>query len=403
MPVPRFLKATQPLQLTETIFPNLKNVSYKMAQLFDPTHIKGLTLSNRFIRSATWEGLAGKNGACTAELLSLLVELARNAVGLIITGHTYVRLDGQATPRQLGVHTDERIEGLRGLTEAIHREGGRIFMQLAHGGLRADPKLTGSTPVGPSTSDGWLELPGKEMTLEQIQQVVDSFGQAARRAKTAGFDGVQIHAAHGYLLNQFLSPAFNRRSDLYGGAIENRARLLLEVLGSVRQSVGRDYPVLVKINSEDFLQGGFCLEDALHVGELLGRAGVDAVEVSGGTLLSGKLIPFRKEITFDRDQAYFRKAAKALKKLITTPVILVGGIRSYLLAERLVAEGFADYISMSRPFIREPRLIARWLSGDLRKATCISCNGCFGVAKAGQGIYCVQDKKHGNQDGNIKT
>jgi 2,4-dienoyl-CoA reductase-like NADH-dependent reductase (Old Yellow Enzyme family) len=157
--------------------------------------------------------------------------------------------------------------------------------------------------------------------------------------------------------------------------------------------VGRSYPVFVKINCEDFFKNGLTGEDAMQAGVMLDRAGIDAVEVSGGTLLSGKRRPFRKEITFERDQAYFRKAAKGLKAVINTPVILVGGIRSYLLAERLVDEDFADYISMSRPYIREPRLIARWQSGNLRKATCISCNGCLGAARSGQGMYCVQDRK----------
>jgi 2,4-dienoyl-CoA reductase-like NADH-dependent reductase (Old Yellow Enzyme family) len=363
-----------------------------MAKLFEPTKIKDLELPNRFIRSATWEGLAGEDGVCTPTLIDMMVELAGGNVGLIIIGHAYVSSDGQATVRQLGVDRDALIVGLREMAEAVHREGGRIMIQLAHGGLKADTKFTGMTPMGPSTGEGLLEFPGKEMTVEDIGQVVAAFGQAARRAKEAGFDGVQIHAAHGYLLSQFLSPAFNQRSDDYGGKIENRARILLEVLQSIRRAAGRYYPIFVKINSEDFLEKGLTHEDAIRAAVMLDGAGADAVEISGGTLLSGKRLPFRKEITFERDQAYFRQTARALKVKIRAPVILVGGIRSYLLAERLVYEGFADYISMSRPFIREPRLIARWQSGDLRKATCISCNGCFGAASSRHGIYCVQDR-----------
>jgi 2,4-dienoyl-CoA reductase-like NADH-dependent reductase (Old Yellow Enzyme family) len=231
------------------------------------------------------------------------------------------------------------------------------------------------------------------MTTEDIRQTVDAFGQAARRAQAAGFDGVQIHAAHGYLLSQFLSPAFNRRDDDYGGDIESRARIILEVFNSIRQVVGHQFPIFVKINSEDYLAKGLALEDSIQVAAMLDKAGVDAIEVSGGTISSGKYIPFRKDITFERDQAYFRRAAKALNSKIQAPVVLIGGIRSYLLAERLVDEGFADYISLSRPFIREPRLIARWQSGDLRKATCISCNGCLGAARSGRGVYCVLDRK----------
>jgi 2,4-dienoyl-CoA reductase-like NADH-dependent reductase (Old Yellow Enzyme family) len=367
-----------------------------MAILFEPSQIKDLKLSNRFIRSATWEGLAATDGTCTPDLVDLIVELASGKVGLIITGHAYVSPDGQATPRQLGVHHDALIEGLGEMSEAVHREGGRIIMQLAHGGLRADPKLSGTTPSGPSPGASLLKTPGSEMTMADIQRVVDSFAQAARRAKQAEFDGVQIHAAHGYLLSQFLSPAFNQRNDEYGGTVEKCARIVLEVLQAIRRVVGRYYPIFVKINCEDFIRHGLTLEDFLQIGIMLDRAGIDAIEVSGGTFLSGKLSPFRKEIVFERNQAYFRKATKALKTRIKAPVILVGGIRSYLLAERLVMEGVANYISMSRPFIREPRLIARWQSGNLRKATCISCNGCFSPAMSGKGIYCVQDKStHG--------
>ena len=362
-----------------------------MPKIFEHTQLKDLEITNRFIRSATWEGLADENGDCTFELVDRMVELARGRVGLIITGHTYVEPVGQATPYQLGVDKDERIDGLSEMTEAVHREGGRIMMQLAHGGLRAEPQLTNATPVGPSPGEGLLESPGKEMTPDGIHQVVTAFGQAARRAKKAGFDGVQIHAAHGYLLSQFLSPAINQRTDEYGGSVENRVRIVLEVLRTIRQVVGRNYPILIKINSEDFLNNGLTVEDFLEAGAMLENAGVDAIEVSGGTFFSGRLIPSRKEITFDRDQAYFRKASRSLKKMRKVPVILVGGIRSYLLAERLLDEGVMDYIAMCRPFIREPMLIERWQSGDLRKATCISCNGCFGPARSGRGILCVQD------------
>jgi len=365
-----------------------------MPKLFTPKTIKSLALPNRFIRSATWEGLAAENGDCTPELVNFMEDLAGGSPGLIITGHAYVSATGQASLRQLGADHDGRIENLRAMTAAVHRRDGRIVIQLAHGGLRADAKFSNKTPMGPSAAQGLLEPPGREMTTEDIRQTVDAFGQAAHRAQTAGFDGVQIHAAHGYLISQFLSPAFNRRDDHYGGEIQNRARFLLEVLNSIRQAVGQAFPIFVKINAEDFLEKGLTREDSTQVAVMLDKAGVDAIEVSGGTLLSGKNIPFRKEIIFEREQAYFRQTAKKLKARIKSPVILVGGIRSYLLAERLVDEGFADYISMSRPFIREPRLIARWQSGDLRKATCISCNGCLGAARSGRGVFCVQDRKN---------
>ena len=231
------------------------------------------------------------------------------------------------------------------------------------------------------------------MTVDDIKGVVKAFVQAAHRAKEAGFDGVQIHAAHGYLLSQFLSPVFNKRTDQYGGSVENRATALLEVLGNVRAAVGNDFPVLVKMNSQDFLEGGLTLEDSLRVASMLQEGGIDAIELSGGTFLSGKWSPSRAGIKNEEREAYFRDAAKAFKDQLQVPLILVGGIRSFNLAERLVDEGYADYISMSRPFIREPHLVKRWAGGDLRKAECISDNQCFSPAVAGEGIYCVTEKK----------
>lgn len=364
-----------------------------MKKIFENTEILGLQIPNRILRSATWEGLAGQDGRCTPELIDLMVELAKGNLGLIITGHAYVDLRGQASPRQLAVHSDDLVDGLSEMTDAVHREGGRIIMQLAHGGLMADPKLTGMEPFGPSTGEGLPASSDHEMTTDEIQDVVRAFGHAARRARKSGFDGVQIHAAHGYLVNQFLSPAYNRRSDEYGGAFENRARFVLEVVQGVRLAVGRYYPVLIKINSEDFLDKGLTLEEFLKTGRLLGKAGVNAIEVSGGTMLSKRLVPFRKELTFERDQAYFRKAARALKARVNVPVILVGGIRSYHVAERMLDEGVADYISMSRPFIREPMLIKRWQAGDLRTASCISCNACLAAARSDEGLYCVEKRK----------
>ncbi|MBW2616397.1 MAG: NADH:flavin oxidoreductase, partial [Deltaproteobacteria bacterium] len=212
-------------------------------------------------------------------------------------------------------------------------------------------------------------------------------------AKEAGSDGVQIHAAHGYLLSQSLSPVFNKRSDAYGGSVENRARFLLEVLHGVQAAVGPDFPVLVKMNSQDFLESGLTLDDSLKIGTMLREEGIDAIELSGGTFVSGKLNPSRGGIKSEDKEAYFREAAKLFKENLSVPLILVGGNRSFQLAEQLVNEGYADYISMSRPLIREPDLIKRWESGDLRKAECLSDNQCFGPARAGEGIYCVTEKK----------
>ena len=364
-----------------------------MTKLFTPSEINNMKLSNRFVRSATWAAMAADDGSSTPQLVDLMVNLAKGGVGLIITGHAYVRQDGQAGPWQLGIYKDELVPGLQTIAQAVHERGGKIILQLAHAGFYAKSALTRQTPLAPSKVEGLLKSPRKEMSIRDIKEMADSFGEAARRAKKAGFDGVQIHSAHGYLLSQFLSPFFNRRTDEYGGEIQNRARALLEVLQTVRNVVGRNYPILVKLNSQDFIENGLKLEDSVRVGSMLLEGGIDGIELSGGLLTSPKFGPSRMGITSKNREAYFRDEASYFKENINVPLILVGGIRSYHVADQLVDEGVADYISMCRPFIREPDLINRWRSGNLRKATCISDNKCFSPAMAGEGIYCVTEKK----------
>ena len=363
-----------------------------MANLFEETQINGMVLANRFVRSATWEGMAGDDGSATPRLIDYMVALARGGVGLIISGHAYVHRDGQAGPHQLGVYSDDLAPGLAAMADAVHKNNGKTVLQLAHAGFFADAGLTGHPPLAVSNVEGIDKASRKELTVQEIGQIVRAFAEGAKRAKKAGFDGVQIHSAHGYMLSQFLSPAFNRRADDYGGSIDNRARALMNVLQAVRNSVGTDYPVLVKINGCDFIDNGLSLEDSVQVGGMLAKGGIDAIELSGGVLTGGKLMPSRTGIHSAEKEAYFRQEAKAFKEKIGVPLILVGGHRSYQVAESIVAEGTADYISMCRPLIREPGLINRWKSGNLAKAACISDNQCFGPAIAGEGIYCVTEK-----------
>nr|HPI98937.1 NADH:flavin oxidoreductase [Synergistales bacterium] len=244
--------------------------------LFESTSINGMVLKNRVVRSATWEGLANEDGSCTSRLIDMMAELAIGKVGLIITGHAYVSPEGQASVRQMGVHRDELIHDLAEMADAVHREGGKILLQLAHAGSHGASKLTGIEPLGPSLPDEKWSFACREMTLDDINGTVEAFAKAAWRAKHAGFDGVQIHAAHGYLLSQFLSPFYNKRRDLYGGSLENRARLLLDVLTEVRSVIGEDLPILVKINSDDYLPGGFTVQEMVEVSGMLEKAGADA-------------------------------------------------------------------------------------------------------------------------------
>jgi len=291
-----------------------------MSKLFETTTLNGMTLKNRFVRSATAEGMATEDGECTPRLIDLMSALADGGVGLIITGHAYVTKRGQAIPAQLGIYDDKLIPGLRAMTDAVHKRDGKIVAQLAHSGMLAIPKLISGPPLAPSAVEGIIEGPLQEMTIEDIHATVKAFGQAAKRAYEAGFDGVQIHAAHSYLLSQFLSPAFNHRTDAYGGGIENRAKMLLEALQVIRKRVGQDYPVLIKMNARDYLEGGLELEDSVQAGAMLKQAGVDAIEVSGGTFASGDLMPMRTGILTEEDEAYFKAEALAFKKQIDLPI-----------------------------------------------------------------------------------
>ena len=360
-----------------------------MSKLFESTQISGMVLPNRFVRSATWEGMAADDGAVTPRLTETMTDLAKGGVGMIITGHANVRPEGQAGPWQLGVYKDELTDGLKEMTAAVHDCGGKIVIQLAHAGHFAAEQLTGQPPMVASDFEGLAKSPRREMTTGDIRELVTGFGEAARRAKAAGFDGVQIHSAHGYLLSQFLSPAFNRRQDEYGGDIRNRARIHMEVYEAIRKAVGEDFPVMIKMNCQDFAENGLTADDSLAAAQMLAEAGLNAIELSGGLLTGGRLSPSRMGIRSADKEAYFREEARAFKAEISIPLILVGGMRSFEVAGQMVEEGLADYISMCRPLIREPDLISRWQSGDRRKAECKSDNQCFKPGMEGKGIYCV--------------
>ena len=231
-----------------------------------------------------------------------------------------------------------------------------------------------------------------ELSVAEIERLVAAFATAAARARAAGFHAVQLHAAHGYLINQFLSPLTNHRTDDYGGSIANRCRFLLEVSRSVRKAVGSDFPVLVKLNGDDFLPGGLSSDDALVAAKALDEEGIDAIEVSGGTPASGDCTPVRQKIEDRQQEAYNLPLAARIKGAVSCPVMVVGGLRSYEVIAGIIRREEADYVALARPLIREPHLPLRWEAGDESRARCISCNGCFKPGLREKGIYCVVDK-----------
>ncbi len=230
--------------------------------------------------------------------------------------------------------------------------------------------------------------------MDEIENLIGDFALAARRLVDAGFDGVQLHGAHGYLLAQFLSPLRNQRTDSYGGSLENRSRFCLDVYRAVRAEVGPRFPVMIKLNASDFMEGSTTEEDACYLASALAREGIDAIEVSGGTPGSGKLGATRPDILGPEDEAYFLPQAEAIRRAApNVALMLVGGLRSLEVMERILESNSADYFAMSRPLIREPGLPLRWQRGDRRRADCISCLSCFGPARKGEGLYCVQTHK----------
>ena len=346
-----------------------------MHRPFSAWKLGELEIPNRFVRSATWEGMAEEDGTVTEALAEVTADLARGGVGLIISGYAYVRPEGLGLPRQTGAHHDDLVPSLRRMADAVHAAGGLVALQIVHaGGQTRAEWIGGRPPLGPTA----MEQPGfgvvDELTIEQIGDIVSAFADAARRGKEAGFDAVQLHAAHGYLINQFLSPHTNRRTDAYGLDLTGRARFCLQVYDAVRAAVGSRYPVFIKLNSEDCVEGGLELEDAVEVARQLSERGIDAIEVSGGVPAAGKQSPSRV-LREPSEEGYFLEHAKAVKSVVSCPVISVGGYRSLSVVEAALEH--VDAVAICRPFIRQPDLANRFRDGLQEKAECISCGRCF--------------------------
>ena len=338
--------------------------------------------------------MCDSDGRPTRKLIDYYRDLTGGGVGLIVSGNTFVRPDGRQLPGQMGIHTDDFAPESAALTRAVHDQGGKICVQLVHAGGQTGSAVAGRQPLAPSAVevDQFPETP-QEMSREDIAEMVTAFRDAAGRAKAAGFDAVQLHGAHGYLINQFLSPLTNRRADEYGGSALNRRLFLMEVYRGVRQVVGDDFPVMIKLNGADFVGGGLAIEEAIDAAKALDGEGIAAIEVSGGTSASGQNNPVRVKINKPEKEAYNLDLARRIKGAVNCPVMVVGGLRSYEVAERIIGDEGMDYIAMARPLIREPDLPRRWRQGDISAAKCISCNSCFQAGLEEGGIYCVVEAR----------
>jgi 2,4-dienoyl-CoA reductase-like NADH-dependent reductase (Old Yellow Enzyme family) len=343
-----------------------------MVDLFKPYRIGALEIRNRFVRSATTSAWSDANGVVNDDIIRLYEGLAKGGVGLIIKGHLYVDPRGKAHNGMAGIHDDVVVPKLKELTDAVHRHGGAILAQINFGGYQA----SAGTHMGPSNfkGDGWK---AREMTTSEIWDVIDKFGEGAARAIDAGFDGVQIHAAHGYLISEFLSKHANRRTDDWGGPIKNRTRLLREVYLDIRGRLGEDALVTMKMNCDDFSPDGFTVDESAQVAHTMAMLGINMIEVSGGGIGRDQKLYERARHTDPAlsEPAFAGHCEKIRATTKPKPLALVNGFTTTAAMQATVDRGICDLISLSRPFIREPDLVKR-LQSEQGEAFCIRCDAC---------------------------
>ncbi len=359
--------------------------------LFTPITIKNTVFKNRFFRAATWEGLASENSCMSAALFNVHKQLAEGGVGAIITGYAHVVKEEQPNPRMMGIYEDSFIEEYKPLCEMCAQYDTKIFLQIAYGG-----SLSGMNPVsthiyGPSAIVNEVtQITPYEMSIKEIKQLIQNFIDAGIRAEKAGFTGVEIHGAHGYLLSQFLSKDCNKREDAYGGSIENRARFLEEIVIGIKKVVLDNFIIMVKINSEDFTTNGFTQEESLQTIKILKEAGLDIIEISGGNMCFKEvgrknLGAMRNRLTKDT-QSYFQEFALRVKEEVDIPLILTGGNRNIEMMSTLMEKGI-DCFALSRPLVKQPDLIKLWQKDETYEPMCVNCGMCFRTEK-----YCITNK-----------
>jgi len=363
-----------------------------------PWKMGTLEIKNSLVRSATDETLSTEDGAPTQRLIDVTVELARGGVGLIIAGTAYISREGRWGKNTTGMDNNRLIEPLSQLCRAVHKAGGILAAQLLHCGSTINPAILPEKEAlfGPSAMiDPLCGHPVVELSKDHILRIVDDYAKAALRAKEAGFRAVQIHAAHGYLVNQFLSASRNRRKDRYGGSLKHRALLLYQVYEAVRGAVGKEFPVFIKMSAYDGFPGGVEPKEAAQVASTLDAMGIDAIEVSAGTPEGAKKGGWDHILPAPFKEGSLLKYALQIKEKVNCPVVSVEGWRDPLKIAKALEK--IDAVSMSRPFIREPNLVNRWLRGDLSPALCISCNKCLDLTLK-SGLGCIFHNR--NKDGN---
>jgi len=363
--------------------------------LFSPFKIGNIELKNRIVMPPMATHFADFDGSVNDRHIAYYVERARGGVGYITSEHTGVLKQGRAFPNMTLIDTDQQIPSFKKLVEAIHQESGKIVIQINHAGRQTSSSVTGSPIVAPSAIPCPVrkEMP-HAISFEEIQKIVEAFGEAARRVKETGADGVEIHMAHGYLINQFLSPFSNKREDEYGGDADRRMRMAIDVLRTVRNQVGPDFTVLCRLSADEYVEGGLKLEDTKEIAKALERNGADALHISACVAASGYL----NHPPYYAEEGVFVHLAQGIKSTVSIPVIAVGRIRTPELANKIVEERKADLISMGRALIADPYLPLKALEGRADDIVpCISCNRCIQSIRKGA-LQCAVNPETGRED-----
>lgn len=367
-------------------------------KLLQPIKMGGMEVKNRFVMAPMVTNYAGKDGSVTERLKAYYRARAKGGVGLIIVEAAFVDPSGRGYTNELGIYKDDFIDGLKGLVDEVHQFGTKIAIQIYHSGRQSHEILTGGRLIAPSPIPCPVcrEEP-KEMTKGDIDNMIEAYGQAARRAVASGFDAVELHGAHGYLINQFLSPYSNQRMDEYGGSMENRVRFPLEVLSRVRKETGNASAIIYRMSSEEFVEGGLTLEDTMAFSVILSDNGVDAIHVSGGVYKSSAMIIQPAALP----QGLYVEHASAIKKAIgnRVPVLVVGRIKDPEMAEDILAQGKADMVVMGRALLADPEMPVKVIEGRLQEIRpCIGCNqGCVDKLLADQDITCLGNALTGRE------
>ncbi|MFX1278419.1 MAG: NADH:flavin oxidoreductase [Promethearchaeota archaeon] len=371
----------------------------ELKNLFSPGKIRNVHTKNRIVRSATWMAKATAEGYVTEGLIKVFRDLAEGGTGLIISGYLAVDPLGAATQKMACLYDDTFIPGQKKIVDTVHDFSEvKIAAQIAHTGN--GPFIFGNTnfiPVGPTSMINLrLKKPCHELTTEEVRDIIKKFVNTGRRAYECGYDMVQIHSSHGYLLSDFVSPFTNKRSDEYGGNTKNRTRILVDIFNQLREEVDNNFPIIIKLNTKDYLQDGLTLDEAKEIAKILIDTGYDAIEPSSGRYDLGfsnrKTYP-SVMIKSEESQNYFLQNVLKLKPIMKDhSIILQGGVRNPLIMESFLNDNITDFIALSRPLIYEPNLPNRWKNGDLTPPLCTNCNGCITVA-ANDTAYCIVKKK----------